>query len=851
MSNIKIKKLLTASASGLAIVACMGSQAFAANVGTSTTNTGTATGTGAVFIFDVANGTLTNSGSISSTGSNAVQASGVSGSTINNTGTIATTDASAAAILVGSAATITNSGTISGVAKGITVATGAAGTVINNTGTISISGTGSTNAAIDIAANTAITNSGNITATGAAQAIRVASGVSASATTINNQAGGVIKTTGTGNAITIASPITSITNAGTIESTAGTAIALTATGRITSGITNTGSIIGGGGTAIDNSASGNALTINNSGTITGDIRLGSGANVVNATGGTISGQIIGTGSANTVNYSGTTTANGITGVSAVNHTAGVLTVASGISATTVTNSGGTLKITSNKTITGNFTQTAGGTYETAVTARTTAAVLNVTGTATLADSSTIHAQIADGVQLQASDAFTVMTAGTLTATAANLTVTDNDPYVILTASKTATTLTLTASIADTAAAQSAILTSAGFTSTGNGTGGLGASVGGGTGGTNLTSTLASYNSLLGSLRSSNFAQYNAANNALAGRTGTDFARALQTLQPAAAVAGGTSQGTVAGTAAGGSVVLARLDSNRSAEAGMSAGDKYSRNAKAWAQPYGSSTSQDKKSGVDGYDADTYGILFGGDVNIMENTRAGIAIGYNNTEVDATGLSAGSGSETDGYEVKIYGSYALNNYFIDGLLGTQFGQTDVRRFSSGLNETARASYDSWMYNARIAAGYNFKQAGGLTLTPNVGFNYTYLDNDGYTERGSTINNRVNGSDFTGATSELGLKAAYAIKRTTGTLTPEVRASWLHEFGDSEFSNTSTFTGGGSSYKTTGAKIDEDAARFGVGLGFQTLGNTTISGDVDYINRDTSEAIAGKLNVKVPF
>ena len=97
----------------------------------------------------------------------------------------------------------------------------------------------------------------------------------------------------------------------------------------------------------------------------------------------------------------------------------------------------------------------------------------------------------------------------------------------------------------------------------------------------------------------------------------------------------------------------------------------------------------------------------------------------------------------------------------------------------------------------------------------------------------------------------MKAAYPIKRTTGTLTPEVRASWLHEFGDEQFSNTSTFTGGGASYTTKGAKIDDDAARFGVGLGFQTIGKTEITADVDYITRSSSDAVAGKLNVKVPF
>ena len=854
MSNIKIKKLLTASVSGFVIAACMGDASLAANVGSSTTNATVATGAGALFIFDTANGTLTNTsaGTISATSGNAVVATAVSGGTITNAGTISTADTSLAAISVSKATTINNSGTISGVAKGITVASGAAGSIINNTGTITITGTTAGNAAIDIAANTAITNSGQITATGAANAIRVATAVSAAGTTIDNQVGGVIQVTGTGSAIIVGSPITSINNAGTIQSTAGTAIEVTANGSITSGITNTatGSIIGGGGNAIDASSSANPLTVNNAGTITGNIRLGSGANVVNVSGGSISGQIFGA-NPTVVNYTGDTTANGIVGVGTVNHSAGVLTVASGITAANVNNTGGTIAITSNKTITGNYTQTAGGTFQTAVTGRTTAAVLTVTGTATLADSSTIKAQIADGINLQAADSFTVLSAGALTATPANLTVTDNDPFIILTASKVANTLVLTASAASDSQAQSSILSGAGFTSTGNGTGGLGASVGGSNGGTNVGNTFNAYTGYLSYLRTNDFTTFNAVNSVFGGLTGTAFARGIQNLAVAAPVATGTAQGVTAGSNTSGGVVLSRLDTMRNAEAGMSAGDKYSRNAKAWFQPYGSALTQDKKDGVDGYDANTYGVLLGGDVNILDNTRAGIAIGYNHTKVDANQLSSGSGAGTDGYEAKVYGSHTIGNYFVDGLLGAQFNQNDVHRFSSAFGDTARASYDSWLYNANVKAGYNFKQASGLTLTPSAGFNYSYLDADGYSEHGSVINNKVNSSNYTGATSELGLKAAYPIKRTTGTLTPEVRASWLHEFGDSQFSNTSSFIGSGSSYTTKGAKIDEDAGRFGVGLGFQTLGNTTISGDVDYIGRDSSDAVAGKLNVKIPF
>lgn len=979
MKHSKITKLLSSSVSGFVLAACLGDAAFANNfnVGTASSNTGVATAAGAVYLFNVNNGTLTNSGTITSTTGTAVSSTSVTGSTINNAGTISTTGSgsvngainigngggtitnsgtisatngsavaatgtaavsitntgtissaaagtngtvllgasdsitnsgtvsattgtgilasgtgvtinnqtggnitasasSLGAIVTGGTTAITNSGTITGVNIGINVATsttgntitnsgtitatnnairvatGATGTVINNTGTISSTATTSAlGGTVDIAAGTALTNSGTISAVGTSNAVRVATGsTSASTTTINNQSGGAIRTTGAGEAIIVSAPITSITNSGTIESTTGTAILVGASGALTSGITNeaTGRIIGGGAAAIDNRLSTTGLTINNAGTITGDVLLGNaGVDTVNISGGTITGAITGLGSNDIVNVTGNFTTGGIiSGVSQLNASGGTLTLANNVAATTVANTS-RIATTAARTITGNYTQSAAGTLQSAVTGRTTASLLTVSGTATLTNGATIRAQIADGIAFQAGDAFNVLTAGTLTATPAQLTVTDNDPFVSFAASSAANTLTLTASVLSAAAAQSGILTTSGFANTAA----LEAAAGGGTAGENTSSTFASYVDLLGGLRTANPSVYTTINSAFAAQSGESAVAALTTLQPGSTITTGNTLGTINASTTSGNVILARLENYRQASSGMAAGDKYGRDGKLFLQPFGSVLSQDRKDSIDGFNAYTGGFMFGGDVNANQNTRIGAAFGYNHTKVAAQGISTGTGSDINGYTASVYAHHTLKDYYIDALLGLGRNEYDARRYSTLFNDVATADFSGWQYNARIAAGYDYRPTPGVIVTPNAAFNYTYLTQDGYTESGSVINNNVNGRNTTSAMSDIGVKVSYPVARANGTWTPQARASWLHEFGDKTQTTTSNFVGSSSSFTSTGARIDEDAARIGLGLSYETKANTKVTADVDYTNRDTSDAVYGQINVKVPF
>jgi hypothetical protein len=317
---------------------------------------------------------------------------------------VGTANAPVAIELIGGG-TIVNAGTIRGLANAsaiVVTGVASAATKIDNSGTIEASKSSGNNArdvaAIYLNSRADIINrsTGVIKGTGGADGIIVATDVangSAGGSTITNENGGVISSD-SGNAISVYGSMRSITNSGKIISETGTAIYLGANGAITDGITNTATgVIQGGpadgsGKAIDASISAANLTINNAGTIVGQILFGTGTDTLNVTGGKITGNVVGD-SKDSVNFnldsgsfttggkfvgigtinanSGTTTlAQAVTGASAFNiSSVAKVKQSASIEATKVTNAG-TLDVGSSKqTITGNYVQT--GTLATTIT----------------------------------------------------------------------------------------------------------------------------------------------------------------------------------------------------------------------------------------------------------------------------------------------------------------------------------------------------------------------------------------------------------------------------------------------------------------------------------------------------
>lgn len=826
--------------------------------------------------------------------------------------TIVGTPSAPVAIELIGGGTVENRGTIRGLANAsaiVVTGVASAATKIDNYGTIEASKTAG-NTARDVAAiylnsRADIINrsTGAIKGTGGADGIIVATDVAngdAGGSTITNENGGVISSD-SGNAISVYGSMRSITNSGKIISETGTAIYLGAKGEITDGITNTstgliqGGPADGSGKAIDASLSSANLTINNAGTIVGQILFGTGTDTLNVTGGKITGNVtgdskdivnfnLGSGSFTTAGQfvgigtinanSGTTTlAQAVTGASAFNIKSGATVKQSAsIAATTVTNAG-TLNVGSSKqTITGNYVQT--GTLALTITDAANGS-LSVSGTADVKGQIAPDTKTSRTLPVAPGTSFTVLeSAGTLTATDVKLDNTNTLEKFVVSKSGNLLNLTREFGLAADAPAQQAInglksgaISTGGDPSVGQSVvaleralGTLVDSAGGIQGRINTVGATSSLGSILSILQGSTTTINGTTVTLTQAQVNDIVSQFVQELTPSFSISATSAGVTNSIGASSSSTISNRVASLRGADSqtGMAAGDMVGRGIELWALPYLSTFTQDLKDGVSGYKADSRGITIGADTVVADNLRVGLAVGYANTDLDGKNASLGDTSEIDSYQVTLYASYNPAPWFVDVQLGYGFNQNDqTRKFSvvqasSGFSsiENLTADYDSSSYRARISGGLT-KTFNGVDLTPNLFMQYTYSETDSYKESGSNGVN-MSASDTTSVLGGIGLKIAYPVAVEGGRLIPELRVGYTREFNDDAPTTLFSMVNLPELSSTIrGAKPSQNIYNVGLGLTFLSNDKLSISGNYDYQGTDSSDGHVGYLRVKYKF
>ena len=806
---------------------------------------------GAIVLFDSSSiGTVTNSGQIQANGSSGI-AFDVTGTTsigsLSNSagGTITATGSLGIPVQVGGTiGTLSNSGLISGdtLAGQAIQVTGSLGTIVNvGTGTIS-GGTGV--------------------------------GINGNVGTISNS--GLIQ--GVFGAISVSGTLGALSNSGTIVGS-GVAIFVGGFGTVTNGITNSaGGVIqatpvNGGSTAIEDVAS-VPLTVINAGTIIGNIQFGmvdTGSGHLTITGaGTVIGDVYGLrgyGSSVTFSPTGTyTLANQIYAIDTVNVAGGTLQVQqfgtittpialaqvlnvspgavllfnSGTILANQVNNNGLLAIgTNTPTINGSYTQNATGQLSLGINGSGNGQ-LQVTGSAAVAGGLIVNVMTSQALSL-IGQTYTVLSSGSLTA--GSLTATDANPFVQFTISETAGNLLLTGVVANpsTAAAEALAETNSAFGNVAS------------PGDTGATDGLVSLG--LANAEQARYAitglqehlaiigdatDYYRIRNTLDGLTPLQLAQFLRQVQPAMVTTAQALLGSIAAVNGGATTSIGNRLIAARATSGMAAGDAVGRGFEAWVQPFGSFLTQNEKQGIDGFTANTYGAALGADTMVRPDLRLGVALSFGNSDVMFDGNLAGNKTSVWNTQLAAYGTWFQGGFFVDGILGGGFNWYSTHENIAALGTSRDAGFTGTQINAKLGAGYDWTAPNGLIVTPGVALQEIHLNTHSYTTHGAgVLNVAVNGAAMDILQSRVGARVAYAFSGPgSSTLTPEVHAYYVHNFGSDQQSSTASFTGGGPNFTTTGPTRDRDTVNLGIGLTVAQVGPLAVSGVYDYAGGATS-------------
>lgn len=301
--------------------------------------------------------------------------------------------------------------------------------------------------------------------------------------------------------------------------------------------------------------------------------------------------------------------------------------------------------------------------------------------------------------------------------------------------------------------------------------------------------------------------------------------------------------------------LAALRDGTTAQTGMVAGE-MGNGVMAWAQAFGKSGTQDRRDGVDGYDADTYGLAVGVDYeNALPNTAVGLAFSYANTDAESENANT-TDTDVDSYQISLYGDFDVTKQtYVTGTLAYANNNIDQVRHDvggvSGLN--ASADYDSNQYIVYAEAGHKMDVANKTTLTPSVLAHYQHISVDSYTETGAGgANLNVAGDDLNVFELGLGAELAWDLEADGGEkVRPALNVGYRHDLVGDNVETTSTFTGGGASFQTQGVDPAQGTFNVGASLGVALQNNWELSADYDYEVKEDYDAHSGYVRAGYKF
>ena len=240
----------------------------------------------------------------------------------------------------------------------------------------------------------------------------------------------------------------------------------------------------------------------------------------------------------------------------------------------------------------------------------------------------------------------------------------------------------------------------------------------------------------------------------------------------------------------------------------------------------------------GYDFVTGGVTLGVDYRLAKNFAIGIAAGYAHT---GTNLTGDGSIDVNSGKVGVYATYYNGGIYLNGYVGGGYNSYGTRR--DALVENATGNTDGGEFNALVGTGYEIHY-GGLTFGPIASLQYTYVGFSGFTENGSLAPLRIESQSQDSLRTNLGLSAKYTWKAGKIQITPNVRASWQHEYLYSALPIDAQFaSGAGSAFTVNGPALGHDSALIDAGLNVQWTSTIDIlyNGQIGRGNYDSNGVI----------
>jgi len=270
----------------------------------------------------------------------------------------------------------------------------------------------------------------------------------------------------------------------------------------------------------------------------------------------------------------------------------------------------------------------------------------------------------------------------------------------------------------------------------------------------------------------------------------------------------------------------------------------------WGQMFNSYLNQYARGSSSGYNADITGVSAGYDYKVGDSSLLGFGIGYARNSIrmrDNSGYT-----DVNSYQGDVYFGSAWERSYLS-LVG-MFAQNE---YKSGRNigfgalaRSANGSYAGQQYGAYAEAGYTLGEA--LQLTPLASLQYSLLHTRAYTETGAgDANLSVDAANYNFLQSGLGFRLALPLRGDKTSFIPDVHGKWLYALKADDMESTAAFSGGGSSFKTTGYSQPRSGGQAGARLDVEFSKALSLALNYDFEFRQDFNSHTGYANLRCKF
>lgn len=265
----------------------------------------------------------------------------------------------------------------------------------------------------------------------------------------------------------------------------------------------------------------------------------------------------------------------------------------------------------------------------------------------------------------------------------------------------------------------------------------------------------------------------------------------------------------------------------------------------WVQSLYSDASQQQRDKIVGYNAHSRGMAVGADGQLHDQLTLGMAYSFIDTDVNGR---HGNQTQVQSHAFSLYGSYTLDNYFVDASLTYGFNNNEGKREVAGTR--AKSDYDSNLLGLDLVGGYSWQVNPRMVLEPRLAARYSRVDVESYREKNSSAALKVEDQRYEAIELGAGIRLAGNLPLGTGTLEPQLKLMAYHDFAADPVQNTSTFVLGSTPFVTRGASVSRNSYEAGVGADYK-LGAVSIGVSYDYVTKSGFDADVFSAQVRYAF